>query len=195
MMSFVLSLPSLKKLVVQGNGLTSGVTSGAPRYVVRGTTRQIAIAWRRERSWRNPGRISIHVSPPYFRSIHPTRRTAHRAFCRDNGRTRTLRCVVPVNFQTADTILTDFSRHCNRRYTPSCPHTVLTGLLCSIFSAPALTPTIIGSDEWSGPEHPVSSLWVELDEWLMRMVEYAGTEGDLRVTLKGRKICLESILA
>ena len=149
MMSFVLSLPSLKKLVVQGNGLTPGVTSGAPSYVVRGTTRQIAIAWRRERSLRNPGRISIHVSPPYFRSIHPTRRTAHRAFCRDNGRTTTLRCVIPADFQTADAIVTNFSRYSNRRYTPSCPYTVLIGpchsrcrTLCGLPLTPPYKPPV-----------------------------------------------------
>ena len=110
--------------------------------------------------------------------------------------------MISVDFQTTDTIVTDFP-DTPAENTPSSIHLPslaalatlcvdlragdpsphLTNFLYSVSSAPALTSVVIKSDEWPD-EYSFPSPWVEVDKWLVRMVEHARVKGGLRVMLK-----------
>ena len=68
------------------------------------------------------------------------------------------------------------------------PSPLLTNILCSIGSAPALTSIIIKYDSWTFnfTDHlPFADQWVNVDRWLSGIAKHAKVEGSLLLTLRG----------
>jgi len=66
------------------------------------------------------------------------------------------------------------------------PSPLLTNILCSIGSAPALTSIIIKYYSWTFPDHlPLADPWVNVDRWLSGIAKHAKVEGGLLLTLRG----------